>query len=51
MSGRGLTINQYDRGRRGNALILSLYKLTGTDGQASRWAQLRIGMHAHPKTG
>jgi hypothetical protein len=37
--------NQYDRWCRGCALMLSLYKLTGTDGQA----QVSIGMHVHPK--
>ena len=29
--------------------MLSLYKLTGTDGQAGRRAQVSIGLHAHPK--
>ena len=30
--------------------MLSLHKLTGTDRQAGRGAQVSIGMHAHPKT-
>ena len=39
--------NQYDRGLRVCALILSLYKLTGTDGQAG--GQVGIWIHGHPK--
>ena len=37
-------------GCRGCALMLSLHKLTGTDRQVGRQAQVSIGMHAHPKT-
>ena len=41
--------NQYHRRHRGCTLMLSLYKLTGTDGQAGRRAEVSIGMHSHPK--
>jgi hypothetical protein len=47
-----MVYNQYDIGRRGCALMLSLPK-ANWDGQADRQAggqaQVSIGMHAHPK--